>query len=162
MATYVPFRASNTSAPRLTVQLDYQDITMMVTWNVAAQRYFINLYTLDGVWICTVPMVETSKGQPVLTMVYDSSQGLLVGTMAAPMRRPPGQIVDYVLEGFSPSTINGLQQCLTLADQRFSFKAPDPGVISIMGHASRYQNMAKGYFQYSTLIYRNGQFETNP
>jgi hypothetical protein len=150
------------NAPRLTVQLDYQDITMMVTWNVAAQRYFINLYTLDGVWVCTVPLVETSNGQQVLAMTYDPDQGVLIGKMTAPMRRPPGQIVDYMLENFSPVSINGPQQCLTLADQRFSFAAPDPGVISVMGHASRYQNMVKGYFQYSTLIYRSGQFETNP
>lgn len=162
MTTYLPFRASNTNAPRLTVTLDYQDITMIVTWNVASQRYFINLYTLDGVWVCTVPLVETSRGQRVLEMVYDPFQGVLIGKMEAPMYRTPGQIVDYTLEDFSPTQINGLKQCLTLVDQRFAFPATDPGVINVMGHASRYMNMIQGYFQYSTLIYRNGQFETNP
>jgi hypothetical protein len=162
VATYVPFRRSNVSAPRLTVQLDYQDTTIIVTWNVASQRYFLNLYTLDGVWICTVPLVETSQGQQVLSMTYDPFQGVLIGTMASPMYRPPGQIVNYTLEGFSPSSLNSPQECLTLVDQRFSFPSTDPGVITVMGHASRYHNMVEGYFQYSTLIFRNGQFETNP
>jgi hypothetical protein len=162
VTTYVPFRRSNVTAPRLTVVLDYQDTTMVVSWNVAAQRYYINLYTLDGVWICTVPLVETSQGQRVLAMIYNPYQGVLIARMESPMRRPPGQIVNYTLEGFSPPSINGPQECLTLADQRFSFQSDDPGVITVMGHASRYHNMAQGYFQYSTLIYRNGQFETNP
>jgi len=135
---------------------------MIVSWNVAAQRYFINLYTLDGVWICTVPLVETSTGQPVLAMVYDDTQGVLVATMQSPMHRPAGQIVRYTLEGFVPDVINGQRDCLTLVDQRFQFSADDPGVITVMGHASRYANMVAGYFQYSTLIFRNGQFETNP
>jgi hypothetical protein len=78
------------------------------------------------------------------------------------MYRSPGQIVHYTLEDFSPPSINGLKECLTLVDQRFTFQSPDPGVISVMGHASRYNNLAEGYFQYSTLIFRNGQFETNP
>ena len=162
LTTYVPFRPSNTAAPRLTVQLDYQDTTMIVTWNVASQRYFINLYTLDGVWVCTVPLIETSQGQRVVTMNFDPNEGVLVGQMEAPMYRSPGQVVHYTLEGFSPPSINGFKECLTLVDQRFTFPADDPGVISVMGHASRYMNMVDGYFQYSTLIFRNGQFETNP
>jgi hypothetical protein len=32
----------------------------------------------------------------------------------------------------------------------------------VLGHASRYNNLVEGYFQYSTLIFRDGQFETNP
>jgi hypothetical protein len=162
MTTYVPFHPSNMSAPRLTVQLDYQATTVIVTWNVASQRYFLNLYTLDGVWICTVPLIETSQGKAVLGMTYDSNQGVLIGTMDTPTYRPPGQVVNYTLEGFSPPSINGYRECLTLVDQRFSFPSPDPGVITVMGHASRYHNMVAGYFQYSTLIYRQGQFETNP
>lgn len=162
MTTYVPFRPSNVRAPRLTVRLDYQDTTIVVTWNVASQRYFINLYTLDGVWISTVPLVETSGGQRVLSMTYDPAQGVLIGQMETPMYRSPGQVVNYTLEGFSPSSVNGLKQCLTLVDQRFTFPSADPGVITVMGHASRYNNLVEGYFQYSTLIFRNGQFETNP
>jgi hypothetical protein len=162
MTTYIPFVPSNVNAPRIALQLDWQDITMIPTWNVAAQRYFINLFTVDGVWICTVPMIETAPGQRVLAMTYDDAQGVLVGRMENPMWRSTGQIVDYTLEDFTPTAINGMQQCLTLADQRFSFAAPNPGVISVMGYASRYENMVAGYFQYSTLIYRNKQFETNP
>ena len=162
MTTYVPFRPSNTRAPRLTVTLDYQDTTMVITWNVASQRYFINLYTLDGIWICTVPLVETSQGQSMVSMVYDPSQGVLIGKMQSPMYRSPGQVVNYTLEGFSPASINGLHECLTLFDQRFTFPSPDPGVITVLGHASRYNNLVEGYFQYSTLIFRDGQFETNP
>jgi hypothetical protein len=135
---------------------------VVVTWNVAAQRYYLNLYTLDGVWICTKPLIETSKGQRVLAMAYDASQGVLIGTMEKPMWRSPGQIVHYTLEDFQPPAINGRKECLTLSDQRFAFPSDNPGVISVMGHASRYQNIVEGYFQYSTLIYRNGQFETNP
>jgi hypothetical protein len=129
---------------------------------VASQRYFLNLYTLDGVWICTVPLIETSRGQRVVSMVYDPNQGVLIGQMEKPMYRSPGQVVNYTLEDFSPPSINGPRECLTLYDQRFTFPSVDPGVITVMGHASRYQNMVAGYFQYSTLIFRNGQFETNP
>ena len=98
----------------------------------------------------------------MVSMVYDPSQGVLIGKMQSPMYRSPGQVVNYTLEGFSPASINGLHECLTLFDQRFTFPSPDPGVITVLGHASRYNNLVEGYFQYSTLIFRDGQFETNP
>jgi hypothetical protein len=38
----------------------------------------------------------------------------------------------------------------------------DPGQVIILGVVDRVLNMVAGVFQTSTLIYRNGAFETNP
>ncbi len=164
MTTYTPFRPSNITAPRVTVVLDYQDTTLVVTWNVAAQRYYVNMYTLDGVWVVTTPLVETSRSMLVKSLLYDAPRNRMVGRLVAFMWRPAGQIVDYTLENFSPSTLNGPRQCLRLSANEGDFAYPinqDPGQVTALGSVGRYHNMAAGYFN-STLIYRDGQFETSP
>lgn len=40
-----------------TPTLDGTQYTAIVTWNVFGQRYYVNIYTLQGVRICTVPMI---------------------------------------------------------------------------------------------------------
>jgi hypothetical protein len=71
-------------------------------------------------------------------------------------------MVDYTLENFDPSALNGKQRSLHINELTFSFPlADDPGQIHVIGSIGRYIDMAEGIFQ-STFIYRNGNFEITP
>jgi hypothetical protein len=172
MTTYIPFKPSNIQAPTYNVTLDNNPYILVVTWNVAAQRYYINIYSTDGTWIYTVPLTETAIGRPVESMYYDSNQQAIIGAFQAlastpqigiAVWRPLGQIVQYTFAGFTPNALNGEINCLRTGFGTFMYSlASNPGSISVLGNGSRYMNMAGGYFQTSTLIYRQGQFEVNP
>src|SRR5215831_14631339 len=101
MTTYIPFQPSNISAPTYMVTLDGNQYTMVVTWNVASQRYFINLYDVNGTLIFCVPLVTTAIGRPVQSMVYDSKNQVIFGSFGNAMYRPLGQIIRYVFSGFT-------------------------------------------------------------
>jgi hypothetical protein len=171
MTTYIPFRPSNVRAPSYNVTLDDGQFILVVTWNVAAQRYYINIYSTDGTWVCTIPLVDTAIGRPVKSMYYDLNQQAIVGifdntpnpVIGTAIWRPLGQIVQYTFEGFIPGILNGQVGCLRTGFGSFIYPMKtNPGPISVLGNGSRYMNMAEGYFTTSTLIYRQGQFEVNP
>lgn len=172
MTTYIPFVPSNTQAPSYNVTLDGNSYFLVVTWNVSAQRYYINIYSTDGTWVCTVPLTETAIGRPIQSMYYDTNQRAIFGSfqveaitpvVGTAIWRPQGQIVQYTFDGFTPDTLNGEVDCLRTGFGEFMYSlATNPGPISVLGNGSRYMNMAEGYFETSTLIYRQNQFEVNP
>ena len=51
------FAPSNSSPFTFQPPLDGRQYTAVVTWNVFGERYYVNLYTLQGVRVFTVAMV---------------------------------------------------------------------------------------------------------
>lgn len=173
MSTIIPFLPSNLFVPTFPVTLDGQDYEITVTWNVSAQRYYVNVYATDGTWIVTVPMVQSAPARAVNGLVYDPLRLVMTVELVAPPDwpvpigslgtfSPPGTVVDYYLENFDPAVLNAKWRCLHINDVYFSFPlATNPGQINVLGSVSQYINMVGGLFD-STLIYRNGAFEVNP
>jgi hypothetical protein len=173
MSTVIPFIPSNLFAPSFPVVLDGNDYTVTVTWNISAQRFYINIYALDGTWILTVPLFATPPSRMVADAVYDPLQRLMTITMLDSTQWPipsvmgytakPGTIIEYTLEQFTPDAYNGKFRCIQVNDTTFTFfLAQDPGNLAIRGLVTRVLNMVAGVFVTSTLIYRNGAFEINP
>ena len=174
MPTVIPFIPSNISVPTLNVTLDGDDYSVTVTWNISAQRYYINIYGSDGTWITTVPLVSTPPGRNINTVVFDPFLSRVTVTMVDPLlwpvplspaglATPAGIIIDYTLEGFDPDTYNGTFRGMNINETTFVFPmATDPGPVVIVGNVNRLMNMAAGVFTTSSLIYRNGAFEINP
>jgi hypothetical protein len=174
MTTVIPFLPSNLVAPNFRATLDGTDYDVEITWNVSAQRYYINIYGLDGTWIITTPLVQTPPARKIQSIVYDIFQKAILVTMvdpsqwpvplsAAGLNTPPGTIVDYTLENCDPTLLNQKWRSLHINSSSFSFPlASDPGSINILGSVNRLMNMISGVFQTSTLIYRNGAFEVTP
>jgi hypothetical protein len=172
MTTVIPFIPSNIVAPTFQATLDGNNYRIVVTWNVSAQRYYVNIYDMGGVWIVTVPLVQSPPSRAVEAVSYDIIRRVLTVQLVDSIYFPvpigsnlthPGVIVDYTLENFDPPVLNGLQRSLHINDTTFSFPLPDdPGQINILGSVARYMNMVGGIFITTTFIYRNGAFEINP
>ena len=56
MTAIVPFSPSPNANFQFTPTLDGQQYTLIVTWNFAAQRWYINIYTLQGALVLCRPM----------------------------------------------------------------------------------------------------------
>jgi hypothetical protein len=174
MTTIIPFLPSNLVAPKFSATFDGIDYNIVITWNVSAQRYYVNIYGLDGSWIITVPMIQTPPARMIQSIIYDSFQKAMIVKMVDPslwpiplspagLNLPPGTIIDYTLEGFDPPVLNQTWRSLRIDNTTFSFPlASDPGLINIVGSVSRLINMVAGIFTTSTFVYRNGAFEVVP
>jgi hypothetical protein len=172
MTTIIPFTPSNIRAPTYRATLDGNDYNIVVTWNVSAKRYYINVYTLNGLWIITTALVSSPPGRAVESAVYDPFLNAVEVTLVDPYLWPcplpgpvtkPGTMVDYTLDNFQPNTYNGKFRCLHLTLQKFTFPMPtDPGPLIVLGRVNRVLSMVDTVFKRSTLIYRNGAFEISP
>jgi hypothetical protein len=174
MATIIPFLPSNLFAPKFRATFDGNDYEVTITWNISAQRYYVNVYGLDGSWIITVPLIQTPPARAVQSVAYDGLRQVVIVTMFNPTQwpiplspagtnTPVGWMIDFTLENFDPPVFNGKWRSLHINDTTFSFTmTSDPGPALILGSVSRLLNMVAGVFGISTLIYRNGAFEVNP
>src|SRR6516162_9743081 len=173
MTIVIPFLPSNLVAPNFKVTLDNVDYKIIVTWNISAQRYYVNVYGLDGSWVITVPLYQSPPSRAVNSLLYDNLRRVMTVELVAPplwpipigstgTMTPPGTMVDYYLENFDPTILNVKWRCLHINDTYFEFPlANDPGQINVLGSVGRYLSMVDGIFS-STLIYRNGAFEVSP
>ena len=174
MSTIVPFIPSTTTRFKFPAQFDNGKYTVEVSWNVSAQRYYIDVYGADGAWVITTALVQSPPARALEKVVYDPFRLALIYTMVDPTLWPvplssgglntkPGILVDYTIEGFQPTTYNGTYRGLHINEVTFSIPwATDPGSYTIIGSVSRYLNMVATVFNTSSLIYRNGAFEVNP
>jgi hypothetical protein len=174
MTTIIPFLPSNLRAPQFSLTLDGSPYKLVVTWNISALRYYINIYDISGNWIITVPLLTTPPSRQISSVAFNPFLDIVTVKLVDPAAWPiplspggivmkPGTMVDYTLENFTPDTYNGLFRALQINTTTFSIPmASDPGPASILGTAARYINMVSGVFTTSTLIYRNGAFEVNP
>jgi hypothetical protein len=173
MTTIIPFLPSNIFPPTFQVTFDGASFKIVVSFNVAAQRYYINVYGLDNTWIITVPLIQTPPARAVEVISYDNLRRVVnvqlvnpsqwaVPLSSAGTNMAPGTMADYTFENFTPDVYNGRFRCLHINDQNIEFPmADDPGEALILGSISRHLSMVEGIFT-STFIYRNGAFEVSP
>jgi|SRR6516225_2771730 hypothetical protein len=174
MTTVIPFLPSNIKTPTFGATFDGDDYKVTITWNISAQRYYVNVYGSDGSWIIATPLIQSPPSRAVNGLTYDPLRRVMTIQMVDPKywpvpigstgtATPPGTIVDYTLENFDPALLNTKWRSLHVNDTTFSFPlANDPGQINILGSVGRHLDMLNGIFQTSSLIYRNGAFEVNP
>lgn len=153
---------SNTQAPSFSPILDGDPYTVVVTWNVSAQRFYINIYSVGGTLVCSVPLIASTSGVPLASLVYDPAQKMMIATRAARFWRPIGQIVQFTLQDCDPASLNGQYDCTVMSATQFSFPIDsDPGPIKQPGSNQRYMDMLGPWFS-SSMIFRNSQFEVRP
>ena len=174
MTTVLPFIPSNIRTPTIPMTLDGVNCNVTITFNVSAQRYYINVYDQNGDWIITVPLVSSPPGRNVQSAYYDPFLNIVTVTMVDPSLWPvplakeginirPGLMVDYTLLGFTPDTYNGKFRCMHIDAITFTFPMPtDPGQVQILGTVNRLLNMIEPLFIINSLVYRNSAFEINP
>src|SRR5215468_7578313 len=117
MTTIVPFLPSNMSVPSFLATLDGDNYRVYVTWNVSAQRYYIDIYTQNDEWVITTPMCATPPARRIESASYNPFRGVMTAKFVSPNQWPiplspaglsikPGTIVDYTLENFAPNVLN--------------------------------------------------------
>ena len=74
MTTYFDFNPSDTEAFQFQPSLDGNTYTVIVTWNIFGQRYYVNIYDSNNVLIVSLPMISSPPGYDIsLTKGYFSS-----------------------------------------------------------------------------------------
>jgi hypothetical protein len=163
MTQTIDFVESTLNAPQFQVTLDAQPAVVVVTWNVSAQRYYVNIYNRDGVLIVARALVESPPGTALAALTWDQSRLVATATLAQPWRRQVGQVVDYAVRGCNPVGYNGVQRSLVLNDTQFEFELPtNPGPISLLGWVYRDFDMLQGWAVQSTMTFRDRRFTVIP
>ena len=57
MTTFVDFAPSQSAAFQFQPTFDGTTYTVIVTWNVFGQRYYVNVYTVQGALIYVMPLI---------------------------------------------------------------------------------------------------------
>lgn len=72
--TYIQFQPSDSAPFQFTATLDAVQYNVAVTYNIAGQRYYINIYDQQGALIVCKPMVSSPPGYDIsLTAGYFTS-----------------------------------------------------------------------------------------
>ena len=162
MTTYFPFTPSSRAAPQFRPTLDGTVYTVVVTWNVFGQRYYVNCYSQDGGRVFTLPLIESSEGIAIQTLSWDPTSHTVQATALAPHGLKLGSVVNLVITGCNPTSYNGSYACAVTSPTTFTYPMQfDPGLLMSAGAANYLVSMTAGYFS-STLVYRARQFEVSP
>lgn len=81
MTTYIQFTPSSTSNPpfQFTATMSGVDYTVNVSWNVFGQRWYLDIYDLDGTRLRTQPMIASPLSNDIyLAPTIFGSNGTLL------------------------------------------------------------------------------------
>jgi hypothetical protein len=68
--TVVPFQPSNDQPFTFQATVSTGTYTVIITWSLAGQRYYFNLYTLGGVLVASMAMVGSPPNGSNLDLSY--------------------------------------------------------------------------------------------
>lgn len=167
MTTYTPFLPTATAAFQFQPTLDGAPYTLIVTWGLAGQRWYVNLYDQNGVRIVTLPLIASGNPAPTASLTWDGVRQKVTVTTAAPHGLMIGSVVEMTVSGVSPAGYNGVFHMEVVSGpSTLTYPlATDPGgPATSQGSIGRDINIGGGYFQTSTLVFRDEtqQFEINP
>jgi hypothetical protein len=69
MTTYITFSPSPTQPFQFSATLDGTTYNVIVTWNLAAQRWYLNIYNLNGTLFLAIARIGSPLGDEVVNMV---------------------------------------------------------------------------------------------
>jgi hypothetical protein len=153
------FTPSTITVPSFSPILDGSTYNCTITWNVSAQRYYLNCFNMDGQRVFTVPVVESVPSIPINSLSWDINTKTATAVTSYNHNFSIGQEVIMVIEGATPGAYNGTVMCLMTGPNSFRYYIPtDPGTATTFGYANYLISLTAGYFA-STLIFRNSVFE---
>jgi hypothetical protein len=161
--TVFPFKPTSQALFTFSPTLDGQQYQAIVTWNLFAQRYYLNLYTLSNVLVVSLAITGSPNGVALQSLTW--LNGKVLAVTAAPHGLRLGRIVTLAVANVSPAAYNGTVQCLITGPSTFSYAlTANPGQATSLGSAGYNLNLVGGYFTESALVYRAParQFEVTP
>ena len=166
MTTVFPFQPSSAGPFTFQPVLDGQTYTARVSWNIYRHGWYVDLFTLQGDRVFTLPLAGSSAGLTLETLQRDQVSGVVTATATVPHGYAPGQLVRLTVSNAAPDGYNGRFECRILGPDSFAYTLPDdPGAAMAQntGAASYDISLTDNYFE-STLVYRepSRQFEVSP
>ena len=158
--TYIPFIPSLLQAPSFQVTLDGNIYNVTVTWNLAAQRYYINITQLDGTLVLCRALIGSPVGVEMESAVWKN--GTVTVKTQAPHTLQINATLNLTIEGVTPDGYNGQVSAFIIDQNTFTYLlSADPGKMTVTGSVSQNLDLIEGYFTTSTLVFRtaNSQFE---
>lgn len=160
MATF-PFVQPPSSPFTFQPTLDGAQYTGVVTWSLFGRRYYLDLYQLNGARVFTQPVAESPAGLDMQSLSW--ANGWVTTTTVKPHGYALRSTVDVTVADCVPAAYNGRVLALVSGPNEIKWQlAGDPGQATTLGHVIYTIDMASGYFNTSSLAYRNGQFEVTP
>jgi hypothetical protein len=161
MSTLYPFVPSQNAAFQFSPILDGATYNATVTWNQFGQRYYLNLAALDGTPVLTIAVVDCPNALPLASLSW--ANGKVTAVTQQPHGYKIGLTVAVLVGGCAPSAYNGDFFAFVTGPQTLVYPLiANPGGATQIGAVDWIVNLVEGYFETSTLCFRNNQFETNP
>lgn len=166
MTIFTDFTPTATKPFQFSPTLDGSSYTLVVTWGLAGQRWYVNLYNQTGGLVVYLPLIGSPSSVDIESMTWDPTTRLVTVTTAIPHKLWLGVPVTLTISQVLPTTFNGIFDLLPIGPQTMTYSQPtDPGGPSTtQGVIGRDINLVAGYFKTSTLVFREAtkQFEVSP
>jgi hypothetical protein len=166
MTTVTDFLPTATAPFQFTPTLDGAQHTLIVTWNVAGQRWYVNLYDQNSVLVFYLPLIGSDDPIDTSALSWDATTQLVTVTTAVPHALTIGSVVALTISSVMPNAYNGVFNLVVTGPSTLTYQqSTDPGGdATVQGTIGRDINIAAGYFQTSTLVFRQStqQFEVSP
>lgn len=163
MTTFFDFQPSPQQLPSFTVTLDGAQYVLTMPWNLFGQRYYVNCSDLEGNLIFLLPLIGSPDGLIAQSIAWDNGEAIV--TTTEPHGYRVGTTINLTLRQAAPDAYNGSFDFLVEGPDTLSYPlASNPGVNTSPGILYNDINLAAGYFETSTLVYRtsSSQLEVNP
>jgi hypothetical protein len=143
--------------------LDGALYTASVPWNLSGQRYYLNLFALDGTRIFTLPLIGSRDAVGLEDITW--ANGIVTATTVDPHGYMMGKTIDLHVLGCLPTGYNGRVKALVTGLSEVQYQlTEDPGPFTQLGVIDWVVDLAAGYFEDSMLVFRssNATFEVTP
>lgn len=163
MTTIVPFTPSSQTAFTFQATLDSNLYNMIVPWNLFGQRYYLSCYDLTNNLIFSLPLIGSTDAINIESASWVNNTVTI--TASQPHKLKVGSVVNLTIYNMNPSSFNGTFMCYIINSTQFSYTVVGyPGSVSSLGSFYYGINIASGYFNTSSIIYRTSsqQFEISP
>jgi len=163
MTTLIQFNPPPNQVFTFQPELDRQTYQASVMWSFFGNRWYLNLYALDGTLVFSKALIGSISAIPIQSLTW--TNGYAVATTEEPHGFNVLDTLALTVRGCAPVGYNGLVRALITKANEFVYPIQvDLGEASTLGLVSYNINLAEGYFASSTLVFREAsqQFEVNP
>jgi hypothetical protein len=165
MTTFTDFVPNSFSPFSFQPTLDGEVYTATIKWNLAGQRWYINLVDSNQTPIFTLPLIGSPTGIALSSLSWDPLNQVVDVETQTPHGYDVEQTIELTLINCAPAVYNGIVPALITGLSTFTYPmSADPGYVTQLGSVEYNINIAGGYFETSTLVFRqqSQQFEVSP
>lgn len=126
MSTTVQFTPNTSSAFRFQPVIAGKQYTAVITWNIAGERYYLNLFDTSGNLVLTTAVVSSGpRVSATMTWVDTGVGGVATATTAAPHNVPVGRLAQVHISQTN-SAYDGNWRVLATGPNTLTFAIGNP------------------------------------